>query len=269
MANVHRLFDNKDDEDDKETLYTGGAGGPGGSGGSGMAVYGPPGEGGGSPRGGSGDVFDRLVSRAQAGAEAAGGGEPPMGQAGGGRPGAQTRTITLYSNGFTVDDGPLREPNTAENQKFLDELLKGLVPSELKPSMAGGILDVALADKRGETYVPPAYVAFSGGATLGTSAPVSGDAVFTDDGTRPPRLNESEPSTTVQVKTSDGKKLRLKLNTAITVRQLAAAIRNAQEGAGPDAFSLSAGFPPKDLADGEVSLKDAGLAGASIVQKSV
>jgi UBX domain-containing protein 1 len=264
MANVHRLFDKKDDDEEdegKQSFYTGGADNRGG-GGSGMAVYGPPKDEDEDGSGGDGDVFDRLVSRATKDAQSmpidAGDGEK------------EKRTITLYSNGFTVDDGPLREPNNPANEKFLAELLQGRVPSELRPQMQGGTLNVSLADKRGETYEAPAYVAFSGGATLGGStSEASTDAVFSDDGTEAPTLDDKEPSTIVQVKAADGKKMRLKLNTSITVRQLAAAIRAQQAGSGPASFTLSAGFPPKDLTDAGVSLKDAGLTGAAIVQKSV
>ena len=88
-----------------------------------MAVYGPPGEGGGDR-----DVFDRLVQAAQNGGpgrEGAMGAMPDMpSQNAGGSGSGNSRTITLYSNGFQVDDGPLREPNTPENRKFLEELLK-------------------------------------------------------------------------------------------------------------------------------------------------
>ena len=236
MANVHRLFDKKDDEEDegKQSFYTGGADNRGG-GGSGMAVYGPPKD------DEEGDVFDRLVNRAQRDS-AAGAGTDASSEGMGDQSGRKKKEITLYSNGFTVDNGPLREPDTPENQKFLEELLRGSVPSELRSEMRGNVLDVGLADRRSETYVPPAYVAFSGGSTLGSSQEISSDAVFSDDGTEVPALNDAEPTTTVQVKTADGKKLRLKLNTSISVRQLAAAIRAQQAGACPATFTTMCAF---------------------------
>lgn len=33
--------------------------------------------------------------------------------------------ITLYQNGFQVDNGPFREYNTPENQEFMKDLNKG------------------------------------------------------------------------------------------------------------------------------------------------
>ena len=42
--------------------------------------------------------------------------------------GASTRRITIYRNGFTVDDGPLRDPNAPENVDFIRDLSRGVVP---------------------------------------------------------------------------------------------------------------------------------------------
>ena len=39
--------------------------------------------------------------------------------------------VTLFQNGFTVDNGELREYNTEENKEFMSELNKGYVPKEL------------------------------------------------------------------------------------------------------------------------------------------
>lgn len=90
-------------------------------------------------------MFNKLVQAAQG----AGAGEdgPPADE--------EMNTITMYSNGFTVNDGPLRDPQgSPENQAFIEELLKGFVPAELKrgrkdPSKP---MNISLADKRQETY---------------------------------------------------------------------------------------------------------------------
>ena len=39
--------------------------------------------------------------------------------------------ITLYRNGFTVDDGPLRDLESNENKQFLSSLSDGYVPREV------------------------------------------------------------------------------------------------------------------------------------------
>ena len=133
-----------------------------------------------------------------------------------------------------------------------------------------------LADHREEDYVappPPPYIAFSGqGAVLrrdpSESASASEANIFSPEillDIEIPPVDESRPTTTVQVRTTQGKKIRIKINQDATVYQLAAIVMR-DSGVGT-AFSLSAGFPPVDVLDGSLSVKDAGLVGASITQK--
>lgn len=188
----------------------------------------------------------------------------------------------MYRNGFTVDDGPLRDLTSPESMEFIASLEKGEVPRELRneqqSSQSRGVnLDVHLEDRRGEDYVPPpqpAYIAFSGqGSVLRRDAAdvdSSGVCIFSPEvlvDVEIPPVDEARPSTTVQVRTSGGKKIKIKINQDATVYQLAAMIvRDSGDGRG---FTLGAGFPPVDVADGSLSLREAGLIGASITQKVV
>lgn len=45
-----------------------------------------------------------------------------------GEEGVQTIEITLYRNGFTVNNGPFRDLTAPENQRFLHSLQRGEVP---------------------------------------------------------------------------------------------------------------------------------------------
>jgi len=137
-------------------------------------------------------------------------------------------------------------------------------------------VEVHLHDKRGEDYVappPPAYVPFSGtAATLGAAGGPSdsGAAVFTEEAVarvQIPAVDDASPVTTLQVKTVQGKKIRIKINQGATVLQLAATI--VREGGASAAFSLSAGFPPKDITDGTATISEAGLLNAAITQKNI
>jgi UBX domain-containing protein 1 len=83
-------------------------------GGSGLAVEGPPRS---QPHS---SVFDRIVQRAQE----SGGDVPPLDQSHSGT----RRVITMYRNGFIVDDGPFRDLNAPENQAFIRALEQGVVP---------------------------------------------------------------------------------------------------------------------------------------------
>ncbi len=178
-----------------------------------------------------------------------------------------------------VNDGPLRDPNgSPENRTFMDELLRGMVPLEISRTRKNpqAPMNIALSDKRTETFTPPPYIAFSHGTTLGGSvgsagagaSGASGASSFFNPSNLPPvpTLDESLPTTVVQVKTTDGKKLKLKVNTSISVAQFAALVAASNPGSATP-FALSAGFPPKDLVDREATVEAAGLKGAAVIQK--
>lgn len=83
-----------------------------------MAVLGPPPSS--SARGGAG-VFDNIVQRASNPSEDAES-LPPIDSDG------NSRRITMYRNGFTVDDGPLRDLTSPESRAFIASLENGDVP---------------------------------------------------------------------------------------------------------------------------------------------
>lgn len=239
-------------------LHTGGAGAHGGSG---TAVYGGPRPGGES----SGGAADRLVAAAQAQGSAA---------ASDSRPAAGHKLhVTLYKNGFTVNDGPLRDPSGNEaDASFLNDLLAGRLPAELHGKIPPGEIDVALNDKRGEDYrppTPPAYVAFGGeGQQLSSSAGPGEDAVvYTAEAQAYPAAESSgdAPETRVRVQLADGKRVMLKLPESCTVLTLQGEVARAS----PDvpAFTLVAGYPPATLRDANATLKEAGLCNAAVTQK--
>jgi UBX domain-containing protein 1 len=57
--------------------------------------------------------------------------------------------ITLYSNGFVIDDGQFRPYDAPENKEFMKELNEGYVPREIQDKYKGkGGVGVGLEDKR-------------------------------------------------------------------------------------------------------------------------
>lgn len=254
-------------DDSQQEFYAGGNDNRSG-GGSGLATLGPPSN--------SNDPFDRIMNKAMN--ESGQGEASSNGSAGAGN---DELKLTLYRNGFTVDEGPLRELDNPDNMKFVDDLMRGYIPTEIvKSRHEKGLnpqLNVNISDKRGEDYrapTPPAYVAYSGeGSSLGKVA--SGGALIdpstADMQASPPSVDASQPTTLLQVKLADGSKIKVKLNKHHTVRDLVAMIVHRPGGAGgSDApYYLCAGFPPKDVTDDTLalSLQDAGLVGAAIVQK--
>jgi len=213
--------------------------------------------------GGSGDTLSRIVENASSPGDA--GNLPPT----------DGRRVTLYRNGFTVDDGPLRDLDSPESRRFLAALAEGYVPQELIQDNKSKDVAIELSDKRSEDYVaPPApsYIPFSGEAmSLGSArSNSSGIAVITPEiisASDPPSVDAALPVTTLQVRLMSGKKIRIRVNHSHTVLQLASLLNREEPMSRP--FSLSAGFPPQDVTDLGATIAEAGLVGASVTQKTV
>ena len=298
MPNIRTLFSDRDGDDDsdpfandgREDRYVGGVGAQGG--GSGLAVRPNPASGGGSGSGGGENLLDSIRGRAT---EAGGGGGGP-----GGGPGESPprRVITMYASGFTVSDGsevgPYRPLNDPANGEFLRALAAGRTPRELVEEGAGGEegeVAVGLVDKRSEEYDGSGrgggggggggFSAFAGegqglgggggtgGGEGGGTAGGGGTGVVDPATAGPvPVVDDSLPAASVQVRLVGGTRTVVRGNPTSTVAELAAAAAAAAApGGGGEPFTLSAGFPPRILADLAATWEEAGLAGSVVVQK--
>lgn len=198
-------------------------------------------------------------------------------QAGAADEGQVRRTITMYQEGFVVDDGPFRRLDDPANAEFLRALAQGKTPAELMKDAGPGGITVGLVDKRKEEYVET-FQSFSGaGATLGSgNASANGVGGITDiDPTSlpdPVPVDAGRPTTSIAVRLPNGQRKVVKVNLDTTVLQLAAHICALwKEGSGGDVtpFRLVTGFPPKPLEDYSATIEAAGLKGAQVqVQKA-
>ena len=96
----------------------------------------------------------------------------------------RTDTVTAFwTNGFTVNDGPLRAYDDPANTAFMQSVGKGQCPRELEPEDRMTPLNINLVKKETDYEPPPEpkYKAFSGsGRTLaGGSAGASGSGSAT------------------------------------------------------------------------------------------
>lgn len=242
MANVSSLSDlnkKKEEEDDQNKYYVGGN--AQGGGGSGLSVMGPP------DQDQDGSHYSGIFAHAESGSSE----DTPA------------TVITLYRDGFTVDDGEYRPLSDPENKLFLDDLNLGRVPQEL--AHKGTDLSVSIVNKATEEYVPPAYVAYSGsGHSIGAAAAQDG-AVVESTGVDLPVVDDSKPKTTIAVRLHTGKRMRASLNHSHTLRHLQALIQ--AEGAGEIPYILMAGFPPSQITNFDQTVEEAGLCGSQVTQK--
>ena len=182
-------------------------------------------------------------------------------------PNEVTITVTLYANGFTVDDGPFRDYEAPENRRFIAEMNQNRVPGELLSKTKGKPVAVSLSDKRSEKYVPPPppkYVAFSGeGQRMGGGSAVPAGTV--DLSTPEPLCDSSQPTTSVQVRFHNGQRKTITVNVTTRVEAIHEYVMMAAPVDGD--YQLLAGFPPKALTDSRQTVQEAGIANGAVIQK--
>ena len=135
------------------------------------------------------------------------------------------------------------------------------MPPESHPGLASSWQGRTLADESSSSAsetaaAAAAAIVASGGAWPSASRPL-------------PVVDESAPTTEVQVRVSGSPPQRLKLNRAHTIADLKALLEKALEAAAvaPRAYVLSAGFPPKPLVDEAATLEAAGLLSAAVTHR--
>ncbi|GFR71884.1 hypothetical protein ElyMa_002103400 [Elysia marginata] len=182
------------------------------------------------------------------------------------------KKLKLWKNGFSIDDGPLRDFNNPENKLFLDSIAKGEVPQELIREAHGGEVNLDMEDHRTEEFVKPKVKvkAFSGaGHMLGSPAPaVTSSAPPAGD--RPAQaiqVDDTKPVTNVQLRLADGKRLVLKLNHSHRVSDIRQHIMSSNPQYAQANFCLMTTFPNKELTDETQTIEEAKLINAVVVQR--
>jgi len=187
------------------------------------------------------------------------------------------KKIKFWKNGFSIDDGPLRNFSDPENKAFLDAIRRGEVPDELRKQVQSGEVHVNMEDHGEEEFVQPKIKpqAFAGsGYVLGSPVPH-----VKQEETLPPlasttvpkhptfQVDDSKPVTTIQIRLSDGTRLVSKFNHDNTIGDIRRLVANAQPTTGN--FKLMTTFPNKILTDDTQTIADAKLLNAVIVQRKI
>ena len=191
----------------------------------------------------------------------------------------------MWQNGFSIDDGELREYTDPSSQRFLDSLTKGKIPDELLRSARGGEVHVDMEDRRTEDYKAPPkpkVKAFSGSGNrlgsvvpeiaTGTTATSAVDVPTSASISKPPaevklEIDETQPTTTIQIRLADGSRLVTKANHSNTIAQIRNFIERSRPNLANTNYILLTMFPNKELTDNGATLAAAGLLNAAIVQK--
>lgn len=187
--------------------------------------------------------------------------------------GGNAITVTIYADGFTVNDGPLRPLSDPKNKKFLDDIQSGQLPQELKKEDPNETVELAVQDKRPAKYEKPSSSSINAAPTSLTNPIKPGQADLTQGSTAGPtatgagevNIDRSKPVTTIMIRFGDGRRQTQEFNEDAIVNELFEFVASC---VGTSEFSLIEGFPPKPILDKSKTIKEAGLMKGSISVKN-
>lgn len=156
----------------------------------------------------------------------------------------------------------------------MDAINKGYVPREISGNAANVIVN--LVDRKEEDYVPPKKVfkPFSTpGRTLGSSS-TSTPSTNVQQKSEPItpsipefKVDESKPTTSIQIRLHDGARIVAKFNLTHTVGDLIKYVEAASRLKSGQKSELTLQFPRKVLSDPSQTIEQAGLKNAVVVQR--
>lgn len=216
-------------------------------------------------------------------------------QAAAGRPGRRTlprvtRTLHLWQDGVSVDDGPLFRFDDPANAHILQEINQGRAPKSLLDVEPDQEVDLNLEPHKGENYVAPKkkYKPFSGqGQRLGSPTPGIGSSSSASasgsaqagpssssagsSATSAPQVSvdDSQPTLQLQIRLGDGTRLVSRFNTTHTIGDVYEFVNRASTESQSRTYVLQTTFPPTEFSDRAKVLGDIGdfKRGGVLVQK--
>ncbi|KAJ4842751.1 Plant UBX domain-containing protein 4 [Turnera subulata] len=193
------------------------------------------------------------------------------------QPEAVVHNIVFWTNGFTVNDGPLRRLDDPENASFLESIRKSECPKELEPADGRSPVHVNLIRREEKCPEPEKqrHVPFQGvGRALGSSSTVPAPETVQSSTlhTVPTPsmgvvVDETQPSTSLQLRLADGTRLVAHFNFHHTINDIRAFIDASRPDSARNYQLQVMGFPPKLLSDVTQTIEQAALANSVIIQK--
>ncbi|KAG6852045.1 hypothetical protein C0991_003628 [Blastosporella zonata] len=202
----------------------------------------------------------------------------------------EVRNLTFWSDGFSLENGPLMRYDNPEHAELLDQLRSGQAPPDFFNLRVGQPVDIRIAQRTNEAYVPPRAgpsQAFSGsGNRLGapvpqfsgagsssmpgqfpTSSPIT--SVERESLTTRFEVDQTLPTTSVQIRLADGTRIVCRMNLTHKVSDL----RNFINAAHPEnltrAYTIGTTFPNRTLDNLDATIEGAGLVNSVVVQRWV
>ncbi|KAH9979230.1 hypothetical protein BGW80DRAFT_1275718 [Lactifluus volemus] len=202
------------------------------------------------------------------------------------------RHITFWRDGFSVEDGDLRRYDDPAQAQILSEINAGRAPPSILNVQPGQPVGLRVARRTEEDYVATPRRGFAGsGSRLGGVVPEPGPAPQAGmPGTFPTgesalpapapsrahdqesistrySVDQTKPTTSVQVRLADGTRMVARMNTTHTVRDLRNFINASRPENNARPYTIGTTFPNRTLDDDNVTIEAAGLLNSVIVQR--
>lgn len=179
-----------------------------------------------------------------------------------------SRTMHLWADGVSIDDGPLFRFDDPANQNMMQEINRGRAPLQLLDVQPDQEVDLNLEPHKDENFVQPKkkYKPFGGsGQRLGsptpgveassssTAAPAQAAASSTSapagtDGAKVD-VDESTPTLQLNIRLGDGTRLASRFNTTHTIGDVYTFVNRASPASTQRPYALMTTFPSKELDD--------------------
>ncbi|CAK7268809.1 protein phosphatase regulator [Sporothrix epigloea] len=181
----------------------------------------------------------------------------------------EERTLHIWQDGFSIDDGPLRRYDDPNNAADLQMIRQGRAPVHLMNVPFGRAVDIKLHEHQERWHaLPQIYRPFSGqGRRLGSPvpgggttssifealasslAPASASASASSSSASVPTVDESLPTLTIRVQLPDGTRLPARFNTTQTIGDVYAFVDHALPTGSSRPWVLATTFPNKEHTD--------------------
>ncbi|KAK6005274.1 hypothetical protein QM012_008053 [Aureobasidium pullulans] len=196
-----------------------------------------------------------------------------------------SRTLHLWQDGFSIDDGELHRFDDPQNAPVLALINQGRAPLALLGVQPGQEVDLQLDPHKDEKYVQPKkkYKPFGGSGqrlgspTPGPSGPTTTPAAAASSSTSSApassapkvEIDEAQPAVQLQIRLGDGTRLVSRFNTTHTVGDIYNFVTASSSASQSRGFTLMTTFPNKNLEDKSAKLEDLSelKRGGVVVQK--
>ncbi|KAL8692191.1 MAG: hypothetical protein Q9218_002722 [Villophora microphyllina] len=180
------------------------------------------------------------------------------------------RILHFWSDGFSVDDGPLYRNDDPANAEILAHIRQGRAPMTILNVERSQEVDVKL-DMHDEKYKQPTkkYKPFEGGgqrlgsptpgdtistqqsSSSSTSVPIpaSGASTSSPSSQSAVNLDDAQPTLSLQIRLGDGTRLVSRFNTTHTIGDVYDFVRRASSASSGREFALMTTFPSTELKD--------------------